>query len=98
MTKIKKYTNEFYEVLDERDYLNFVSRSSTPAQRAKFNVGDIFINAAVCKKCGDYIRSKHRHDFKFCSCGSVAVDGGSHYAKRIGQEDDYIDIIEPFYK
>ena len=32
-------------------------------------------NAIRCKKCGDIIESKTVHDFKFCSCGSCAVDG-----------------------
>jgi len=36
----------------------------------------IIRNAIRCKKCGDIIESKTVHDFKFCSCGSCAVDGG----------------------
>lgn len=31
---------------------------------------------------GDIIESKNRHDFKFCSCGNCAVDGGHDYLKR----------------
>lgn len=93
-----KYENEFYVVLDDKtDYLNFVSRTSTKEQRKKFMIGNIFINAAVCKKCGDYIRSKNLHDYVGCRCFSVFVDGGSHYCKRSGNEEDYIDVIELFY-
>ena len=29
-----------------------------------------------CKKCLETIESKHVHDFKMCSCGSVGIDGG----------------------
>ena len=36
----------------------------------------IIKNAIRCKKCGDVIESETVHDFKFCSCGSCAVDGG----------------------
>ena len=36
----------------------------------------IIRNAIRCKKCGDVIESKTIHDFKFCGCGSCAVDGG----------------------
>lgn len=39
----------------------------------------IIRNAIRCKKCGDIIESKTVHDFKFCSCGSCAVDGGHDY-------------------
>ena len=61
--------------------------------RRKFNTGDILENAARCKKCGDYVRSNHRHDFRSCSCGAVSVDGGSWYARRLGCLEDYEDII-----
>jgi tRNA(Ile2) C34 agmatinyltransferase TiaS len=43
-------------------------------------------NAVCCDKCGEVIESLHRHDFKWCSCGSVAVDGGLDYTKRATQE------------
>ena len=39
-------------------------------------------NCIKCKSCGDVIVSKHEHDFKYCSCGRVAVDGGHEYLKR----------------
>jgi hypothetical protein len=52
----------------------------------------ILVNQIRCKKCGDEPFSAHRHDFKFCKCESVAVDGGMSYLKRIGNPDDYEDI------
>ncbi len=36
----------------------------------------IIRNRIKCKKCGEIIESTSRHDFKFCKCGAVAVDGG----------------------
>jgi len=42
----------------------------------------IITNAAECLLCGDVIESTHRHDFKWCSCGNLAVDGGRDYTKR----------------
>jgi len=39
-------------------------------------------NSARCDRCGDEIESKHRHDFVSCSCGALAVDGGTDYMKR----------------
>ena len=54
----------------------------------------IIINKIKCKKCGDIIESTHRHDFKFCKCGAVAVDGGKDYLRRLGNEDDYEELFE----
>ena len=42
----------------------------------------IIRNAIKCNHCGDVIESTHVHDFKWCSCGTVAVDGGKCYCKR----------------
>ena len=39
----------------------------------------IIRNAIRCKFCGDVIESETVHDFKFCSCKTVAVDGGHEY-------------------
>jgi len=39
-------------------------------------------NAVRCDQCREVIESLHRHDFKWCSCKSVAVDGGLDYRKR----------------
>ena len=64
--------------------------------RERFNTGDILENAAECLKCGDYIRSNNRHDFKYCKCGSIAVDGGSWYVKRIGDPANMKNIIVPY--
>lgn len=53
-------------------------------------------NAIKCNHCGDIIESKHRHDFKFCKCKTVAVDGGLDYTRRIVKNslDDYTDLSE----
>ena len=41
-------------------------------------------NAASCNGCGDFIVSKHRHDFVSCTCGAISVDGGQAYLRRVG--------------
>lgn len=53
---------------------------------------EIISNKIKCKKCGDVIESKNTNDYKRCSCGAVAVDGGKDYLKRIGNEKDYEEI------
>lgn len=54
----------------------------------------IIRNAIRCKKCGDVIESKTVHDFKFCSCGSCAVDGGLEYLRRCGNLGDWEELSE----
>lgn len=52
----------------------------------------IMVNKIRCKKCGDVIESKNRHDFVRCSCGKVAVDGGHVYLRRLGNPNDWEDL------
>lgn len=54
----------------------------------------IIKNSVRCKKCDTVIESKHRHDFVWCACGSVAVDGGRDYLKRVGAIRDCEELSE----
>ena len=58
----------------------------------------IIHNKIKCKKCGDIIESMNRHDFKWCSCGQCAVDGGHDYLKRSyaggSPEESYEELSE----
>ena len=57
----------------------------------------IIKNCIKCKHCGDIIESKHRHDFVFCKCQTVAVDGGHDYLKRTfktSPSEDYEELSE----
>lgn len=49
-------------------------------------------NKIKCNKCRDIIESTSVHDFKWCSCGAVAVDGGHEYLRRLGNEEDFEDL------
>jgi hypothetical protein len=40
-------------------------------------------HAIYCKKCKETIESKHVHDFKFCSCRAVGIDGGTSAGNRV---------------
>ena len=54
-------------------------------------------NAIRCRHCGDVIESKSVHDYKECSCGACAVDGGLEYLRRgfkTSPEEDYEDLCE----
>jgi len=52
----------------------------------------ILRNAAECRKCGDIIESTYRHDFKWCKCKAIFVDGGMDYLRRGGAPEDCIDL------
>ena len=54
----------------------------------------IKVNKIRCKSCGDVIESEHTHDFRWCKCGSVAVDGGKSYLKRCGNIDNIEELSE----
>lgn len=45
---------------------------------------NLILNAIKCLACQDIIKSTHRHDYKSCKCGKVAVDGGLEYRRRTG--------------
>ena len=55
----------------------------------------IIRNAIKCKICGDVIESLSVHDYKVCSCGACAVDGGHEYLRRLAKSfDDIIELSE----
>ena len=54
----------------------------------------IIRNAAQCTKCGDVIESNHRHDFVWCSCGAIFIDGGHDYFRGGGNSEDFISLLE----
>ena len=40
-------------------------------------------HAIKCVNCKETVESKDLHDFKYCSCGNVGVDGGISDGNRI---------------
>lgn len=55
------------------------------------------VNKAQCKLCGDIIESKSGHDFKWCKCGEIAVDGGKNYIRRAANNlDNIIELSETY--
>lgn len=51
-------------------------------------------NKLQCNNCKDIIESKYTHDFKYCKCGAIAVDGGLSYLRRVGTIYNYTDLSE----
>jgi len=46
-----------------------------------------------CLRCKDRIFSEHRHDFKRCGCGKVAIDGGREYTRVIGDRKNWKFVV-----
>lgn len=51
---------------------------------------NIILNKIQCTVCSAVIESKFVHDYVGCACGSVAVDGGTAYLRRMGKT--YVDL------
>lgn len=83
--------------MTERTYRDLCPQGTPEAIRCKYNIGDVFLNQAKCLKCGDVITSSHRHDFIWCSCKSLAVDGGSAYSKRLFNKIDEWEELSIYY-
>jgi ribosomal protein S27AE len=54
----------------------------------------LIFNALQCAKCDDVIVSTHRHDFRYCKCGAIAVDGGNEYSRWVGDIHNAKDLSE----
>ena len=51
-------------------------------------------NRIKCTKCGEIIESFHQHDFKWCKCRTVFVDGGAAYWRCGGNLECIIRIYD----
>ena len=47
-----------------------------------------------CLMCDEIIQSMYRHDFKWCKCRNIAVDGGGDYLKITYNSDKYEILLE----
>ena len=56
----------------------------------------VVTNKGQCKRCNDIIESKSGHDFVWCKCHSVFVDGGHSYLRRGGALEDFIELSETY--
>lgn len=74
------------------------SRVRTESEIRKENpISRILIrNAARCLDCNEVIESKHRHDFRSCSCGNLKVDGGLDYSRRVYRQFDRYEELNEY--
>lgn len=52
------------------------------------------VTGIICPKCGDFIYSRARHDFHWCSCKNVFVDGGFEYLRWGGRDCNGVVVEE----
>ena len=81
-----------------RDSRMFTGKDADSYKDTSFRQHEVAIsgggerNIAKCAKCGDIIESMHVHDFVYCSCKAIFVDGGREYIRRGGNEEDFIEV------
>ena len=71
-----------------------ISREYLKMIRERTLMNEISCNKIRCLRCGEVIESISIHDFKFCKCGAVAVDGGHDYLRRCGNREDWEELSE----
>ncbi|WP_444939734.1 DUF7695 domain-containing protein [Paenibacillus harenae] len=52
-----------------------------------------------CLSCNDTLESRHRYDFRSCTCRLVSVDGGLVYLKRSfpsGNPEDWYEELSEY--
>jgi hypothetical protein len=58
----------------------------------------IVLSTATCKKCGDVLISRHRHDYVMCGCDNkTMLDGGTEYQRFGGKILKYVDLSGTIY-
>lgn len=55
-------------------------------------------NRCKCLLCNQIIESKHRHDFVYCECGNVYVDGGKDYLRRGSNNFNYVEELSEYHE
>ena len=58
----------------------------------------IVLSTATCKKCGDVLISRHRHDYVMCTCDNkTMLDGGTEYQRYGGVDLSLVDLSGTIY-
>lgn len=61
-------------------------------------VEQIVFSTATCKKCGDVLVSRHRHDYVMCTCDNkTMLDGGTDYQRYGGRVLKHVDLSGTIY-
>ena len=72
-----------YSNTSDKDWINDMGTTLKKPEKEGTMVAGV-----MCKQCGDLVFSRARHDYRKCTCGSIAVDGGFDYMRIIGEEEN----------
>lgn len=50
---------------------------------------NLIVDGVFCKNCAKAYYSATTHDFHYCNCKDIAVDGGRDYLKILGDKNKY---------
>lgn len=78
----RRKKHKTYMMLTKSDG-QFYVRGMSPREMNKYR----FQTAVHCLTCDDVIYSVMRHDFRYCSCKRIAIDGGKDYVKMCFEPD-----------
>lgn len=53
-------------------------------------------NRMKCLICGDVIESKFTHDFVWCQCGNLGLDGGLEYVRYVTNHPETVRHMTEF--
>lgn len=60
-------------------------RSQSQLKRLQVQKPGTVVWGIECPKCKEQVWSRHRHDFRYCGCKAVFVDGGRDYLRSGGE-------------
>lgn len=61
-------------------------------------IEQIIYSTATCKKCGDVLVSRYRHDYVMCTCDNkTMLDGGTDYQRFGGKDIRLVDLSGTIY-
>jgi hypothetical protein len=50
------------------------------------------IDGVLCKKCNFIVYSRALHDFRWCPCENVAIDGGREYVRLAFKSNQFVQV------
>ena len=61
-------------------------------------IEQIIHSTATCKKCGEVLVSRYRHDYVMCTCDNkTMLDGGNDYQRFGGKDIRLVDLSGTIY-
>ena len=52
------------------------------------------VTGVKCPRCKDVIFSRAHHDFRSCSCGDTAIDGGFDYMRYLAKKLELVKTVQ----